>query len=176
MIPWRDYFVFGSVLVMVAFSGCAGLGSAPTSPMRIAVPILDNATGEPALDRQFTAALKEELIATAGFSVVDNADTADARLEGRLVSVDTRPVALNSLGQAAIYRVNVRVEVVVRKVPESTLLWKDGAFETWAEYRVTPDVAGTRDARDRALREAARQFGERIAARLSAVGFAPEVR
>lgn len=86
----------GAAALAVAAAACAGYRSDPLFPegmRRIAVPIFENETFFRQIEFDLTRQVANELRARPGIHVVDPAE-ADVILEGRIVDVDQRVLAL----------------------------------------------------------------------------------
>lgn len=156
-------------LVTAAIFGCGyRLGGGPSAYPQIrtvAIPVFRNETFEPSLEIAITSALKEAIIRDGRWRVVDYPEGADARLEGRLASFDRTPLSFSVTKVVTQYRVTVRADIRLVERSTSKILWQDRGLSGHAEYFLTPDIAQTRSAEDRAIREAAANLGETTAAR-----------
>lgn len=167
-------------MALLTLGGCGyRLGpSEPTSPrassgtQAIAVPVFENLTFEPLLERTTTEAIKETLI-TQGWSTVNDPKEADFLLSGTVTGFELIPLSLDSDSRVVEYRVRVSVSLNLEEVRSQKVLWHGLPWEGTAEFLASNDTAMQRTREDRAIREAGRQMASRLTHRLSALREAP---
>ncbi|HET6369585.1 MAG TPA: LptE family protein [Nitrospiria bacterium] len=137
------------------------------SGIRIVVPIFENLTFEPLLERQAADAIKEELI-TRGWNVVNRAQDADAVLRGKILAFELIPLSLDPQGQVLEYRVHMTVSMVLTTPPPSSrLIWSESAWEENSDFRASSDPAVQRINEDRSIREACGRLGVRLSRKMT---------
>ncbi len=137
------------------YRGIAPVSSGP----KIAIPLFENATFEPILDRQTTRAVKEAFLAR-GFNVTGDPNGAPIILAGKISSFEKTPISLNAAGSALEYRVKIGTKITLRYRGET-----EGAtfiVEEAAEFFSHSDTILHRAAEDRAIREASLRLAERM--------------
>ncbi len=154
--------------VLLGFSGCVYPRpialNAPFS--NLSVPLFQNATFEPLLEKTLTSIFKTTLYeqgwqVNAGASAQDDAQEKSKVLIGRITSFGRKPISLDQIGRAREYRINITLKVTLLKS-------KDGAerfsklIEGEAEYIARPGSEEDRTAKDRAIREAGRDMAHRL--------------
>ncbi len=153
------------LLLLLSLAGCgyhSGLRSEITSSDHaIAIPIFENATFEPLLEKRVSESFKETFL-RQGWQVVAHPHQAPLTLSGRVTRFDRTPVALNRIGQAQEYRITIGFEYTLLPRQGDQSKQKDHA-EGSAEYIANPDPISDRAAQDRAIREAGRHLAERVA-------------
>lgn len=168
------------LLILVALAGCGyhhgfrsdlqpfpeghGIRSDPASFQQIAIPVFENLTFEPLLEKRVHEIFKETFV-TRGWKVVD-LDQASTVLSGKINRFERAPIALNLQSQAEEYRIKVGLALTLGSKEGSAPPQKIDA-EGSAEYIARTDPAEDRAGQDRAIREAARRLAERAADLLS---------
>ena len=152
------------LLLVLSLAGCgyqSGIRSEITSSdQTIAIPIFENATFEPLLERQVAESFKETFL-RQGWRVVAHSDQAPLTLSGRVIRFDRVPISLNLIGQALEYRITIGLEYTFLPKTGDPPKQKDHA-EASAEYIANPDPLADRAAEDRAIREAGLRLAERV--------------
>jgi hypothetical protein len=157
------------VLVLAgALAGCAGYhwagaeapGAAATEP--VAVPAFVNETLEPYLGPLVTATVRARLL--DGGVVVDGG--AARRLTGRITDFSDEVLAFDAAGIASHRRVVVTAETDLKDGDQ--VVWKGRTRVASAEYPVTAGSTQNRDAKDRALEEAAIDLADGLLLELTA--------
>jgi hypothetical protein len=107
---FRRSLVLGThVLVLQA---CGYRFTAPGGPLpqgvkAAAVPMMSNVTPEPSAETLFTQALREQLQRAGTLG----GDTADARIEGTLLSVSSGPMVTSPTGRGPTYRLTALINL-----------------------------------------------------------------
>lgn len=150
------FLFFGlAVFVSVGFvSGCGGYRWVTDSGIsgtykQVAIPVFINETPEPFLAEMITAAVRARFLA-GGVRIVPAGPPA---LNGRIMRVADAVLAFDVNGIASHRRVVVTVRAAL--AGDAGNIWEDRPFVGSAEYPVTTDSTFNRDAKDRALEEAA---------------------
>lgn len=153
------------LLLLLSLAGCgyhSGIRSEMSSPdQTIAIPVFENATFEPLLEKRVGESFKETFL-RQGWHVVAQPHQARLTLSGRVTRFDRTPVSLNRIGQAQEYRITIGLEYTLLPKEGDQSKRKDHA-EASAEYIANPDPISDRAAQDRAIREAGRRLAERVA-------------
>lgn len=153
------------LLLLLSLAGCgyhSGLPSEMTSPdQTIAIPLFENATFEPLLEKRVSESFKETFL-RQGWQVVAHPHQAPRTLSGRVTRFDKTPISLNRIGQAQEYRITIGLDYTLLSGEGEPPKEKNHA-EASAEYIVHPDPLADRVAQDRAIREAGKQLAERVA-------------
>ncbi|HIE65709.1 MAG: LptE family protein [Nitrospira sp.] len=166
-----SFLYFTLFLLVALLSGCGyreGRGHSvtdlnragtPGSPLQtIAMPLFENATFEPLLEKRMSQIFKETFI-SRGWEVSSDPGRADLVLKGRISRYSRAPVSLNLQGQAREYRIQIRLEFNLQQAGERFA----ARDEESAEYIARSDTKVSRSAEDRAIREAGRKMAERMA-------------
>jgi outer membrane lipopolysaccharide assembly protein LptE/RlpB len=138
----------------------------------IAIPLFENATFEPILEKRVTETFKETFFSRGWKVVAPN--RASLVLTGRIHRFERTPISLNRDGQAEEYRVKIGMEILLldpeaREKQQTAPLKREA--EGLADYVARADVAADRVAEDRAIREAGRKMAEQVADLFSTKNF-----
>ena len=131
----------------------------------VAIPLFENATFEPILEKRLTEAFKETFF-SKGWKVVSDQSRASTVLTGRIVRFERLPLSLRQDGQAEEFRVKIGMEVRLLdsdKGQDGKAVSLKRSAEGIADYIARADVAADRAAEDRAIREAGRKMAEQVA-------------
>ena len=158
----------GFVLVMcLTLWGCgyqmAGRGASQLPPHlnTIAIPVFENNSGEPTIQRPFTAALRRAFITDGRLQLINNKSEADLVMTGTLTKYWIRAVAFNSLDVATEYWVYLEADVLVMDQEKNKTYLKQKLKTRWdylADNRITTSEAS----RQEALTQTYRVLSERL--------------
>jgi hypothetical protein len=164
----------GAAVLLALLAGCAGYtwtddARAPDgADTRVALPAFANDTLEPNLGALMTGLVRTRLL-EGGYVV---APDASLRLAGRVTDISDEVLAFDASGRASHRRVAVTVRFTL--TDGAKVRWEKRPLIVSAEYPVTEDATANRDAKDRALEEAAVQLADVLIVDLSpAAGTAP---
>jgi len=169
----RAYILILAVLsVALCSCGYSMKGSATMngSPGRsayhsIAVPMFENDTFEPLIEKAVSSALKEEILHD-GRLVLAGPEDADLVVIGRVKSFELQPLTYDPLERIQEYRLIIISEVRVKERGSEKVLWKDSTIESHADYRVTQDVTKSKINRIEAVRKASKSLSEKFVIRM----------
>jgi len=156
---WSSRRAAGAVL-LVSLAGCAGytwtdeLRAPDASGTRVALPAFANETLEPNLGALMSGLVRTRLLEGGYIVVPDEA----LRLAGRVTNISDEVLAFDQTGRASHRRVAVTVQFTLTDGAE--VRWERRPVVVSAEYPVTEDATANRDAKDRALEEAAVQLAD----------------
>jgi len=163
-----------AVVLAAAAAGCSGYrwvgADAPASGAAaapVAVPAFVNETLEPYLGPLVTATVRARLL--DGGIVVDGG--AERSLTGRITDFSDEVLAFDAAGIASERRVVVTARTDLRE--GDTVLWAGRTRVASAEYPVTAGSTENRDAKDRALEEAAIELADGLVLELTSLGAKP---
>jgi len=131
----------------------------------IAIPIFENATFEPILEKPISQIFKETFF-SRGWDITGDPKRAAVILKGRINRYERFPISLNPQGQAKEYRIKIGLQL---RLHPSEGAGADGektfvvATEGSAEYIARSDPGADRIAENRAIREAGRRMAEEAA-------------
>ena len=127
----------------------------------IAIPIFDNQSNEPALQRPFTEALRRAFITDGRLRLVNDQSKADLVMTGTLTRYSIRAVAFNNFDVAIEYWVYFGAKVkVVERVNNETYL--DQPLNTRWDYVADDSVISSEASRQEALTQAYRVLSQRL--------------
>ena len=155
------------LLLSLTLWGCgyqmAGRGTSQLPPhlKTIAIPLFENNSSEPTIQRPFTEALRRAFITDGRLRVVNNKSGADLVMTGTLTRYSINAVAFNTLDVAIEYWVYLGAEVkVVERANDKTYL-KQTLNTRW-DYRADNSVVTSEASRQEALTQAYRVLSQRV--------------
>jgi len=135
--------------------------SLPPEIQTIAVPTLANQTLEAGIENVFTTALVREFNRDRRLRLV-RAKEGDSILRGSIQDFSVSSVTYDDAGFVVEYRVEVTMEVSLRRVDTDEVLWQTGPIREIETYRATSNVL-TNEARKReAVEQIARELAETV--------------
>ena len=150
-------------------SGCgyhvAGRSDAlPKSIHVIAVPALENTTTSYRIEQKLTSATVREFLAATPYKI-SSADSADAVLRGKVLSLEAVPLLFDTTtGRATTMLVTVKCEVTLTQTDTQKVLYHSDNFIFRNEYEISTDVKSFFSEQDPALDRLARDFASRLVA------------
>ena len=162
----RSIFVF---VFSIFTGGCgyhvAGRGDAlPKSIHTIAIPALENVTTSYRIEQRLTSATVHEFIAATPYKI-SSADSADAVLRGKVLSLEAVPLLFDTrTGRATTMLVTVRCEVTLTETNTQKVLFHTDKFVFRNEYEISTDIRSFFAEQDPALERLARDFAQRLVA------------
>ncbi len=148
-------------------SGCgyqmAGHGPTQLPPhlKTVAIPVFENNSAEPTIQRPFTEALRRAFITDGRLKLINDTGRADLVITGTLVNYWIRAVAFNQNDVAIEYWVYLEADVLVRdRVKNQTYLQQK--LKTRWDYRALDDVVDSEAARQEALQQTYRVLSLRL--------------
>ncbi len=153
--------------VFVALAGCGydfgGAGKPGAARgLQLAVPVFNNETFEPVLDKRVTEFLRRQFLQADGLTLANDAAAAPYVLKGTVRSYGVQTISFRQ-GNVNEQRVTLMVEV--RFESSGRVLWQEN-YQTFAEFFQTSDLATNRSRQDRATEEACQQMAEHIVSRV----------
>ena len=155
------------IALLVLLPACgytlAKTGSGPEAPThgayKVCIPTFVNETFQPLIERDVTAALKDE-IAFDGRWVLTDPKDADISVTGRVTKFELQPLSYDSRERILEYRVRIRSEVKITELKTGKVLWKDPGLETMSDYHVIEDITKSKINKGEAIRKASKEFAE----------------
>ena len=133
----------------------AGRLSLPPHIKTVAVPIFQNKTSEPDIEKVITEAVIER-IQSLGQLRITTVDRADAILYGTVDGYKPRiSLAFDKDFQVKEYRLRITAQVELKSVKSDQLIWGKRKLVAKSEYLVKEDVLATQDAERAAQKVAA---------------------
>jgi outer membrane lipopolysaccharide assembly protein LptE/RlpB len=152
---------------VASLSGCgyALVGRASTLPESVKVVqfvTLENHTPKVSLEQRLSAEIARELAARGRFKVQSTAEGANAVLSGAVSGFDLYPVAFDAQGRATDYQVRVTAQVVLKTLPEGTVLWQNPAYTFRDNYQFSASAASYVDRENEAIDKVAGRFAQSL--------------
>lgn len=132
----------------VVVSGCgyalAGRGGStlPAHIKRIGVPMFQNLSATPDLDRIFTDAVRKELQSRGRYTIVPDATGVDAVVTGSISSVSYEAMAFSTAQQALKYSVSVVATGEFREIKDNKV-WPSRPIRVLEEFDLPSGAAVT---------------------------------
>ncbi len=150
--------VLATVLaVALAIGGC-GYSLRATLPGNIKtvhIPVLENRTQEPGVEDFITQALTQALVTSGVARIAQNAEEADAILEGSIVEYSLTSLAFDRTANVTQYRLQIALTLTLRDRAKNEVVWKQDRIEERADFPVTGQVTTTLAREQDAVRRAA---------------------
>ncbi len=163
----RNFLILLAIGLCFAFLGCgyqmAGRGASQLPPhlKTIAIPLFENHSTEPAIQRPFTEALRRAFITDGRLQLVNDQAEADLVLTGALTQYSIRAVSFNDVDVAIEYFVSIAANVkVVERVENQTYL-KQSLTTRW-DYFANDSVITSEASRQAALVQSYRLLSQRV--------------
>lgn len=159
-----------SLLAAFAIAGCgyhvAGHSSnLPAEWTTIAVPTFKNDTVQYRVEQRFTQAVIREFITRTKYHMVSDPDSADAVLQGEILSIDTSPVLFDATtGQVTTMLVTVHARVALKGEKAEKPVYQNNDMVFRSEYQIPSNVSTFFQQEDPALDRMARDFASNLVA------------
>ena len=153
-------------LLLVAMTACGyqvtGLKSTnlPQHIHTLAIPVFENTSAEPTVQRSFTEVLRRSFINDGRLQLAGEG-RADLVLKGTLTGYSVRAVAFDANDVATEYWVYLDVTVKATDRTEGTV-HLDQKLQTRWDYRASGSVISSEVSRQEALSQAYRELSERL--------------
>jgi outer membrane lipopolysaccharide assembly protein LptE/RlpB len=146
----------------------AGRGDAlPKSIHTIAIPSLENATTSYRIEQRLTSATVHEFLDATPYKI-SSADSADAVLRGKVLSLEAVPLLFDTkTGRATTMLVTVRCEVTLTQTDTRKVLFHIDKFIFRNEYEISTDIKSFFSEQEPALDRLARDFAQRLVASIT---------
>jgi len=130
----------------------------------IAVPALVNTTTSYRIEQKLTSATVREFLAATPYKV-SSADSADAVLRGKVLTLEAVPLLFDTRsGAATTMLVTVRCEVTLTQTDTQKVLFHTNKFVFRSEYEISTDVRSFFEEQDPAIDRLAKDFAQRLVA------------
>lgn len=163
MIRTGRALALGLALLAVDLAGCgySFRGNLPDHIKTVAVPVFTNKTAEPAVETFLTSAVVEAFASNGRLRVVKPED-ADAILDGEVVGYSVQSIAFDNRANVRQYRLLVTMNLRLRDVRRSSILFEQQSLKEKADFQVLGAVSQTISAEESAVRTAAVEIGRAI--------------
>ena len=153
----------GLALLVVGLAGCgySFRGNLPDHIKTVAVPVFTNKTSEPAVENFLTSAVVEAFASNGRLRVVKPED-ADAILDGEVVGYSVQSIAFDNQANVRQYRLMVTMNLRLRDVRRSSILFEQQSLREKADFLVQGAVSQTIGVEEGAVRSAATEIARSI--------------
>ena len=155
------------LLLLLTLWGCgyqmAGRGASqlPSHLKTIAIPVFENNSSEPTIQRPFTEALRRAFITDGRLRLVNNKTGADLVITGTLTKYWIRAVAFNDFDIATEYWVYIEADVLVQDQVNNQVYLKQKLKTRW-DYLADVRIVSTEASRQEALVQTYRVMSQRL--------------
>jgi outer membrane lipopolysaccharide assembly protein LptE/RlpB len=165
--------VLGAMVVVAVAIMAAGCGyhvagraaNLPSDWKTISVPAFKNDTTQYRIEQRFTAAVVREFLSRTKYRVVQDARSADAILNGEVLSIETSPVLFNATtGEVTTMLVTVHAKVQFTDNKTQKAVYQNDDMLFRSEYQISPDVQSFFQEEDPALERMSRDFASHVVA------------
>jgi len=155
--------VLGLALLAVGLTGCgySFRGNLPDHIKTVAVPVFTNKTAEPAVETLLTSAVVEAFASNGRLRVV-KPEEADAILDGEVVGYSVQSIAFDNQANVRQYRLMVTMNLRLRDVRRSSILFEQQSLREKADFLVQGAVSQTIGVEEGAVRSAATEIARSI--------------
>lgn len=159
--------VWLGLLLSLTLSGCGyqmagrGAGQLPPHLKTIAIPVFENNSSEPTIQRPFTEALRRAFITDGRLRLVNNKTGANLVMTGTLTRYWIRAVAFNANDVAIEYWVYLEADVRVQDQVKNQTYLKQTLKTRW-EYLADDNVVTSEASRQGALTQTYRVLSQRL--------------
>lgn len=137
----KFYLMFlASVFCLLFLSSCyhlvgSGSSEAGKEIEKLAIPVLKNKTDVPGIEIIITDAMVKEFTAFSPKMITDT-EHAKAILQGNVVSYNLETVAVDIRDKVLEYRLTIKLEITLRDIEESNILYQNKEFEGFIDFKV----------------------------------------
>lgn len=141
----------------------AGRGASQLPPhlKTIAIPVFENNSSEPTIQRPFTEALRRAFITDGRLRLVNNKAGADLLVTGTLTKYWIRAVAFDANDVAIEYWVYLETDVLVQDQVENQVYLKQKLKTRW-DYQAVNRITTSEASRQEALVQTYRVLSQRL--------------
>ena len=132
--------LFGLVAILVGGCGYSMRPTLPSGIKTLQVPVLENKTSEPGIEDFLTQALIQAIVNSGAAKIAKSADTADGRLEGKIVGYALTSLSFDRTANVTAYRLTVALALTLRDLRKNEVLWKQDRIEDRADFQVAGQV------------------------------------
>src|SRR5438309_999684 len=153
----------GLALLAVGLTGCgySFRGNLPDHIKTVAVPVFTNKTAEPAVETLLTSAVVQAFASNGRLRVV-KPEEADAVLDGEVVGYSVQSIAFDNQANVRQYRLVVTMNLRLRDVKKSSILFEEQSLREKADFQVLGAVSQTISGEEAAVRTAASEIARSI--------------
>jgi len=152
-----------SVLLGCGYHLAGHAARLPSDWKTVAVPIFQNHTPHYRIEQRFTEAVVREFLARAKYRIVQDTASADAVLQGDVLTIETTPLLFNATtGQVTTMLVTVHTKVVLQDNRTQQAVYENPDMVFRQEYQISTDVNSFFDQEDPALERMSRDLASKI--------------
>jgi outer membrane lipopolysaccharide assembly protein LptE/RlpB len=163
MKPYFNKLFWLAAFLLISGCGYHLVGTGTTLPPHlktIAIPVFDNTSSQPNIDRDITNAIRQAFINDGRLKVV-NTSKADLVMKGVLSSYNLQAASFTTQDVAREYWVQLGGSIDVQDRVKKTRFLKQDFTTKW-DFQTDADVINSEAARQLALKDAYRVLGNRL--------------
>lgn len=155
------------ILLLACLPACGyqlvGTGAAQLPPhlKTIAIPVFDNVSQEPTINRNLTERVRQSFLRDGRLKLVTDTARADLVMTGKLTGYSIRAVAFDARDVVTEYWVYIDLDVVVQDQVLNRTHLKQALKTRW-DYRPSINVVDAEASRQAAFLQAYRLLGNRL--------------
>lgn len=139
-----------------------GTGSSlPPHIKRVHIPMFKNLTTRFELDVRLTRKVIDEMVARGKVEITGDAKTADAVMNGEIISFTANPIAFSGEAQADRYIINVVANITLRDLVNRKIVFSNPSFVYQQEYEV-PEGTDFETVQTEAIEKVAERFARSL--------------
>lgn len=139
-----------------------GTGSSlPPHIKRVHIPMFKNLTTRFELDVRLTRKVIDEMVARGKVEITGDAKTADAVMNGKIISFTATPIAFSGEAQADRYIINVVANITLRDLVNDKIVFSNPSFVYQQEYEV-PEGTDFETVQTEAIEKVAERFARSL--------------
>ncbi|CAI2719462.1 LptE family protein [Nitrospina watsonii] len=161
------HHIFFSFLLLACLPACGyqlvGTGAAQLPPhlKTIAIPVFDNVSQEPTINRNLTERVRQSFLRDGRLKLMADTARADLVMTGKLTGYSIRAVAFDARDVVTEYWVYINLDVVVQDQVLNRTHLKQTLKTRW-DYRPSINVVDAEASRQAAFLQAYRLLGNRL--------------
>jgi hypothetical protein len=157
-----------AALGLLAAAACTDVAIHPGLPeyiTKLAVPVLQNRTGQPNLENSLTQQLTQDFLVDGRLELADP-DHANAVLQGTIVQYLLVPLLLDVHNTPQQYKLRIILNLALKDKQAGKNLWTEDEFEENTTYYVNNTLGIPPETEQIAQRRLIQQLSKRIVARV----------
>jgi outer membrane lipopolysaccharide assembly protein LptE/RlpB len=147
-----------AILVLAVTAAGCGYSLRPSLPGNIKtvhIPTLQNRTQEPGIEDFVTQALTTALVTSGVARIAQNAEQADAILDGAIVEYTLTSLAFDRTANVTQYRLQIALALTLKDRRSGDVVWRQDRIGERADFPVAGQVSTTIALEQDAVRRAA---------------------
>ena len=142
----RLFIKTGVICLFFALILSCGYGFAPKGDyidkriQNIYVEAFDNKTAQAGIENYVRTAFINQFIQNSRFKVVESAESADAIVKGKILNLNTSPLAYDSNSLVAEERATIILELTFQENESGKIIWSSKNITGTVDYTLSTDI------------------------------------